>query len=122
MTRPENYASTGVSLLWRHLLVVLAIGFLTINVVTRYNATASDAPSVRTVSEAKAPSQESQRQRLLSNGLHWISPPPVSTAFLPPRIPVRAVSAVFPAIHLDSESWLYNRPPPSFLLTRFLPI
>jgi hypothetical protein len=100
-------------LLWR-LLVVFAIGFLTVNVVTRYNATGSDAPSVRTVSAAKSPSQESQRQRLLNNGLHWISPPPASTAFQSPPISVRVVSAIFPAIHLDSESWLYNRPPPSF--------
>src|ERR1700731_1901640 len=120
MTWPEDYfASTSVSLLWRRLLVVLAIGFLTVNVVTRYGVTASDAPSVRVVSTAKSPSQESQRQRLLSNGLHWISPPPASQPFQPPRIPVRAASAVFPAIHLDSESWLYNRPPPSFLLTHF---
>src|ERR1700692_398768 len=117
MTGPENsFASTRVSLLWRRLLVVFAIGFLTVNVVTRYNATGSDAPSVRTVSAAKSPSPESQRQRLLSNGLHWISPPPASAAFQPPRIPARVVSAVFSSIHLDSESWLYNRPPPSLLI------
>src|ERR1700676_1299641 len=115
MMRPENsFASTSVSLLWRRLLVVFAIGFLTVNVVTRYSVTGSDPAHVRTASASKSPSQESQRQRLLSNGLHWMSPPPVSTPFQPPRIPVRAVSAVFPAIHLESESWLYNRPPPSF--------
>src|ERR1700722_5487684 len=110
----NSFARTSPSSLRLRLLIILAIAFLTVNVVTRYSVPSADAPRVRTASAAKAPSQESQRQRLLSNGLHWISPPPVSTAFLPPRVPVRAVSAVFPAIHLGSESWLYNRPPPSF--------
>jgi hypothetical protein len=115
MMRPQNsFVNMRLSSLRYRLLVVLAISFLAVNVVTRYSVTGSEAPGVRTVSGAKAPSQESQRQRLLSNGLHWISPPPSSTPFQPPRVSVRAVSAVFPAIHLDSETWLYNRPPPSF--------
>src|SRR5258708_35912497 len=115
MRRLENcFATPKLSLFWHRLLVIFAIGFLAVNVVTRYTSTSSDAPRVRAVSVVKSPSQESQRQRLLSNGLHWISPPPASTPFQPPRTPVRAVSAVVPVIHLDSESWLYNRPPPSF--------
>ena len=98
---------------WRGVLVVLAICALTVNVVTRYGVFGSEAPGVRTVSAAKSHSQELQRQRLLGNGLHWVAPAPRSTFFQPPRAAVHAVSAVFLAINLDSESWLYNRPPPS---------
>ena len=98
---------------WRSVLVVFAICFLTINVVTRYSVLGSEAPRVRAVSAVKAQSQECRRQRLLGNGFHWISPTPSATFFQPPRASVHAVSAIFPAINLESESWLYNRPPPS---------
>jgi hypothetical protein len=115
MTRPGNsFARARLSGSWRSLLAVLAIGFITVNVVTRYSMWGSDVPHVRTASAAKSPDQQSRSQRLLGNGLHWISPAPISTVFQSPRIPVRAVSAVFVAINLDSESWLYNRPPPSY--------
>jgi len=97
----------------RGALIILAVCALTINVATRYSAWGSETPGVRTVSVVKSASAGSQRQRLLSNGLHWMSPAPSSTFFHPPRVSLPAVSAVFPAIHLDSESWLYNRPPPS---------
>jgi hypothetical protein len=98
---------------WRGVLVVLAICALTVNVVTRYCVLGSDAPGASTVSAAKSHSQELQKQRLLDNGLHWVAPAPKSTFFQAPRAAVQAVSAVFLAIHLDSESWLCNRPPPS---------
>jgi len=98
---------------WRDVVVALAICVLVVNVATRYRMFGAEAPSGRTVSVMKAQSPECQRQRLLSNGLHWISPVPKSTIFQPPRASVPAVSAVFLAINLDSESWLYNRPPPS---------
>lgn len=112
MTLPGN-SSVGARSSWRSLLVVLAIGFLTVNVVTRYSVAGYEISSVRTARVVKSPSQQSQRQRLLSNALQWISPAPASTLFQPARIVVRPVSAVFLAINLDSESWLYNRPPPS---------
>src|ERR1700745_3448610 len=89
---------------WGSVLVVLAICALTVNVVTRYSVFGSDAPGERTVSAAESHSQDLQRQRLLGNGLHWVAPAPRSTFFHPPRTAVHAVSAVFPAIHLDSES------------------
>lgn len=96
---------------WRSMLVVLSICALTISLATRYSGLGSEAP--KRVSVVKSQSQQSQRQRLLGNGLHWIAPAPNSTFFHPPLASVPAVSAVFTAIHLDSESWLYKRPPPS---------
>ena len=100
---------------WRGGLVVLAICCLAANVVTRYSGFGSEAPSVRTITVAKTQSQESHRQRLLGTGLYWISPVLNSRFFqAPPQASVHAVSAVFLAINLDSESWLYNRPPPSY--------
>jgi hypothetical protein len=98
---------------WRGVLVVLGICVLTVNVVTRYSILGSEARGVKTVISGKSHSGESQRQRLLGNGLHWAAPAPKSTLVQPPRAAVHAVSAVFLAINLDSESWLYNRPPPS---------
>lgn len=96
---------------WRSVLVILSICALTISVATRYTGLGTEVP--KTVSVAKSQSQESQRQQLLGNGLHWMAPAPSSTFFHPPQTSVLAVSAVFTAIHLDSESWLYKRPPPS---------
>ena len=98
---------------WRGLLIVLTVGFLAVNVVTRYSTPGYEVSSVRTASIVKAASPQPLRQRLLSNGLNWMAPAPASTFFQPPRISVSAVSAEFPAINLESESWLYNRPPPS---------
>jgi len=114
MTLPGN-SNVGrlANYSWRAVLVVLAICALTVNVATRYSASGSEAPTVRTVCTVKFQSQDCQRQRLLDNGLHWISPVPSSTFVRPRRASVRAVTAVFHAIHLDSECWLYNRPPPS---------
>jgi hypothetical protein len=99
------------------MLVVVSICALTISLATRYSGLGSEVP--KTVSVVKSQSQQSQRQRLLGNGLHWIAPAPSSTFFRPPRASVHAVSAVFTAIHLDSESWLYKRPPP-YLQTFYL--
>jgi hypothetical protein len=105
---------TRTSCSWRGVLVVLAICALALNVATRYSGLGPEASGVRTVTAERAQSQESQRQRLLGNGLHWISPLRSSTFFqAPPQASAHAVSAVFLAINLDSESWLYNRPPPS---------
>ena len=99
--------------LWHGGLIVFAICALTVNIATRYSAWGSESASARTVTTVKTQSLDCQRQRLLSDGLYWISPVTRSTFLRPPRSTARAISAVSPAIHLDSESWLYNRPPPS---------
>jgi hypothetical protein len=98
---------------WRGVLVVLAICAVTISVATRYSGLGSEVSNVKTVSVLKSQSQQFQRQRLLDNGLHWMAPASSSAFFQPPRASVHAVLAEFSAIHLVSESWLYNRPPPS---------
>jgi len=97
---------------WRSALVILAVCALTVNVVTRYSTCGSRAPSSRTISVLKSNVGSSQTQRLLSNGLPWIAPAPAVTFLEPPKARTSAISALVPAIHLDSESWLYNRPPP----------
>jgi len=102
-------------------LVVLAACLLAVNVATRYNVgfepanlkTARSLNATKIVKAVKLRSQDSQRQRLLSDGFDWASPAPSSALFRPPQSAVHAVSAVFSPINLDSESWLYNRPPPS---------
>ena len=114
MFYPGNPRGSGrASRCWLGLLVVLSICILTVNVATRYSDPGPGTPGLRTISRIASHSQESQRQRLIANGLHWISPAPVSRFFQPPRSFVHPVSAIFTAINLDSESWLYNRPPPS---------
>jgi hypothetical protein len=101
---------------WQGLLVLVAICAVTISVATRYSGLGgSDLPSVKSVTVLKSQSPQFQRQRLLGNGLHWIAPVASSALFQPPRVAVQAVSAEFTAIHLDSETWLYNRPPPPSL-------
>src|SRR5258708_22652985 len=114
MNLPGNFhTAPRLTSLWRSVLIVSAVCFLTINVVTRYSMAGYDISNVKTARVAKVSPQESQRQRLLGNGLHWVSPAAASSLFQPPRVSVPAVSAVFVAINLESESWLYKRPPPS---------
>src|SRR5258708_24252106 len=107
MTAPEN-STVGVQpgTVLRSLFVVLAVCFLTVNVVTRYSLPVSEIHGVRTASLVKSDPHESQRQRLLSNGLIWMAPAPTSTLFQPPPLSVPAVSAIFLAINLESETWL----------------
>jgi len=114
MTLADNsFAERRSSCSWRSLLILLAISFLVVHVVTRYGAAGHEVSSARVVNAIKCQVPQSQRQRLLGNGLHWISPVSDPTVFEPPRIAILAVSAVVRPINLDSESWLYNRPPPS---------
>ena len=65
------------------------------------------------VTTIQAHSPNAQRQHLLSDGLKWTAPVVSFKLFEPPRDFVYAVSAVFPCTNLCSESWLYNRPPPT---------
>ena len=112
MAIPENSRADAQSL-FRACLIVFAVFVLTLNVATRYNRLASQAHSLKTVQAVKSPSPDSHRQRLLNDGINWLSP--VSRAFPleSPQFSARAISAVMLPIHLVWESWLYSRPPPS---------
>src|ERR1039458_1290034 len=91
-------------------VVVLAICSLTVSLATRYTV---QGPEVQKVTTVKSQSPDAKRQHLLSNALQWTAPASSFTLFQPPRSSVFAVSVVVPPTNLSSESWLYNRPPPS---------
>jgi hypothetical protein len=91
-------------------LICLAICCLTVSLATRFAVSGSETSSVTAV---QAQSADAQRQNLLSDGLKWTAPAVSFTLFEPPRSFVYAVPAVFPSTNLWSETWLYNRPPPS---------
>jgi hypothetical protein len=98
----------------RIVVVVLAICCLTVSVATRYTVLGTEVQSeVRNVTTVKPLSLDARRQHLLSNALQWTAPASYFTLFQPPRSSVLTVSAVVPSTNLSSESWLYNRPPPS---------
>jgi hypothetical protein len=98
----------------RIVVVVLAICCLTVSVATRYTVLSPEVQSeVRNVTTVKPLSLDARRQHLLSNALQWTAPASNFTLFHPPRSSVLTVSAVVPSTNLSSESWLYNRPPPS---------
>jgi hypothetical protein len=94
-------------------VIVLAICSLTASVATRYTEL---GPEVGKVAAVKSQSPDVQRQRLLKNALQWTEPISSFTLFHPPQPSISTVSVVVPSRNLSSESWLYNRPPPSFLL------
>jgi len=94
-------------------VIVLAICSLTASLATRYTMV---GPEVQKTAAVKSQSPDIQKQRLLSNALQWTAPAASFTLFQPPRPSVFAVSVVVPAQNLSSESWLYNRPPPSLLI------
>jgi hypothetical protein len=91
-------------------LVVVAICSLAVNVATRY---CSSSPDVSIVKAVKCNAPEAKRQHLLANGAHWTAPTPTFTFLPPPRTTLHVVSADVLPTHLFSESWLYNRPPPT---------
>ena len=91
-------------------MVLLAVLALTASVATRYAFLGRDVQKVTTV---RSQSPEANRQRLLGDALERTTPAPVFTLFQPPRSSVLAVSVVLPLTTFSSESWLYNRPPPS---------
>src|ERR1035437_9657943 len=97
-------------------IVLLAICSLTVSLATRYTALGAEVQKVTTV---KSQSPDAKRQHLLSNALQWTAPASSFTLFQPPRSFVLTVSAVVPSTNLTSESWLYNRPPPSCCLSVF---
>jgi hypothetical protein len=95
---------------WRAALILIAVLSLSVSVATRYTVPNSDAVGVKIV---KPPSPDAKRQHLVRDAQNWTAPAP-KFAFIPlVRTNVHVISAIFPATNLSSESWLYNRPPPS---------
>ena len=95
-------------------IVLLAICSLTGSVATRYTVLGPDSgPDFQKVTAVKSQVPDAKRQHLLANGLQWTAPAPSFTFYQPPRSAVFVVSVVVPSTNLNSESWLYNRPPPS---------
>jgi hypothetical protein len=92
-------------------LIFAAVFCLTVNVATRYCfITRSDAQGIQKVTSRPA---RGERQRLLSDALHWVAPA-VSFQLLEPRPAVRIAFPVVPAVtDRYLEDCLYNRPPPS---------
>ena len=91
-------------------LVLAAICALSVSLATRYTVQGSEAHSVKIV---KSQSSDAKRQHLVRDALKWTAPVAKFTLLPAVRSSVHVVSAVFPATNLSSESWLYNRPPPS---------
>lgn len=91
-------------------MVLVAILALAVSVATRFTV---PAPEIEKVTTVKSQLPDAKRQHLLGNALPWTPPVSRLTFFQPPRSSVLAVSVVVPATNLNSESWLYNRPPPS---------
>jgi hypothetical protein len=105
---------TSLANRFRIAIVLLAICSLTGSVATRYTALGPNSePDVQKVTAVKSQIPDAKRQHLLANGLQWSAPAPSFTLYQPPRSAVFAVSVVVPPTNLNSESWLYNRPPPS---------
>jgi len=93
-------------------IVLLAVCALTGSLATRFMVVAG--AEVQHVTTVKSQSPDAKRQHLLSKALQWTAPPSGFTLFQPPRPSVLTVSVVIPPTNLTAESWLYNRPPPSY--------
>ena len=91
-------------------LVCLAICSLAVSLATRFTIPVSETPGKTSV---QTYSPHAHRQHLLCDGLKWTAPASSFTLFEPPRALVYAVPAVFPSTNAYSETWLYDRPPPS---------
>ncbi len=97
---------------WRAALVLVAICSLSVSLATRYTRLNSESIGVK-VKIVKSQSLDVKKQHLVRDALKWTAPTPKFTLVPAVRAHVHVVSAVFPATNLSSESWLYNRPPPS---------
>jgi len=108
--REQTRARSRFAPRWRIAVVLLAIVCLAASLATRF---AVVGPEVQKETSAKSQTPDAQRQHLLASGLQWTTPASSFTLFQPPRTSVLAASVVVLATNLNSESWLYNRPPPS---------
>jgi len=95
---------------FRIAVILLAVSCLTVSLATRYTL---QGPEDQQGTAVKSQTLDAKRQHLLGDGLQFTAPASSFAPFQPPRSSVFAASAVVPPTNLSSESWLYNRPPPS---------
>ena len=95
---------------WRSLLILLAIGSLSLSLWTRY---AVENPAFDHPTQLKCRSLDAKRQHLLSDGLQWTAPAITISYFVAPHAPARLVEAAPPVKDLLLDHWLFDRPPPS---------
>jgi hypothetical protein len=106
--QPSAEFRVAKHLLWRVLIVVVAIGGLTVSLATRtFRLT---IPHVITV---QSNAQQPMRQHLDRDAVPWIPPYPVLTTLQVPTFypPVAPVAPPIPGTVFDES--FYNRPPPS---------
>jgi hypothetical protein len=97
--------------IWRRALILAGVLSLTINVATRYTAVVQHSAAAKIVSPH---SVDAKRQHLLNNGLHWSAPAATFVLLQPAGALTSALPSVPRVTRLDSEDFLYSRPPPSF--------
>ena len=96
---------------WHRALVLAAVLALAINVASRYcRVTGGEHQATKS---AKSHSPDSERQRLLNNGLHWSAPAITSFLFEPWRVSLRVLPDIPPIIRFYSVDCLPTRAPPS---------
>jgi hypothetical protein len=94
--------------IWRRTLILAAVLSLAINVATRYT-TVVPSSAAKIVSPQ---SVDAKRQHLLNDGLHWSAPAATFVLFQPAGASAAALPPVPPVTRLDSEDFLFSRPPP----------
>jgi hypothetical protein len=107
--QPRYRAVRRISV-WRSTLVLGAILSLTISVATRFSTTAPSKTSTKVV---RSESPNSERQRLLNDGLLWCAPAMTSALFEPAGVSLEILPAVPAITRSHFEDLLFSRPPPS---------
>ncbi len=95
--------------IWRRTLILAAVLSLAINVATRYTTVVQRSAAAKI---AGPHSVDAKRQHLLNDGLHWSAPAATFVLFQPAGASAAALPPVPPVTRLDSEDFLYSRPPP----------
>lgn len=96
---------------WAWCVILVAVLSLTLSLAGRYATSSADEPG--TATSISADSVNAKTQHLLSDGLQWTAPASTFIMLVVPRAKSRIVHFVLPIINLQSEDWLYNRPPPA---------
>lgn len=110
MLSPTNH-ETGRCAHWCVLVVLLAVGALTISVATRYGAPEElGISATHTVDRHSRPTPG--HQRLDMNAATWM-PPVIDSMVLESPVYYVLTPSGPPTLKLFPESSLYNRPPPS---------
>src|SRR5580698_6462993 len=94
------------------IIVVLAVGSLTVSVATRYCSPVS-APGYASRTLHRHSTPEDSRQRLNKSASNWLPPVVRAIALEAPSSYPRIAPAGPPVSGLMLEVSLYNRPPPS---------